>query len=160
MRAQVDRGPIAVRRLMPDDAAAVAELSDQLGYPGSAEELQKRMEAMARSEDRVAFAAVRKAELVGWIDASVERHLQAEDAVVISGLVVAETARGGGIGKRLCEEVEEWARERGFARVRVRSQIKREDAHRFYLRDGYRQVKTSLVLEKELEQAPSRLAPE
>ena len=147
MGATVD---LVVRRLAVDDAAAVAELSGQLGYPGSAEELRKRIEAMVRSEDRVAFAAVREAELVGWIDAAVERHLQAEDAVVIGGLVVGETARGCGVGKRLCGEVEQWARERGFARVRVRSQIKRADAHRFYLRDGYRQVKTSLVLEKEI----------
>jgi GNAT superfamily N-acetyltransferase len=142
-----DRDPVTVRRLVVHDAAAVAELSGQLGYPGTAEQMRRRIAAMMRSEDRVAFAAVRDAELVGelvgWIDAAVERHLQAEDTVVIGGLVV--------VGKLLCEEVEQWARERGFARVRVRSQIKREDAHRFYLRDGYRQVKTSVVLEKELE---------
>lgn len=151
MRSAVD---VVVRRLAVEDAAAVAELSGQLGYPGTAEETRKRIDTMTRSEDRVAFAAVRDAELVGellgWIDAAVERHLQAEDTVVIGGLVVRESARGCGVGKRLCEEVEQWARERGFRRVRVRSQIKREDAHRFYLRDGYRQVKTSVVLEKEL----------
>jgi GNAT superfamily N-acetyltransferase len=148
MRAAVD---VVVRRLMAEDASAVAELSDQLGYPGSAEELRKRIETMARSEDRIAFAAVRTTQLVGWIDAAVERHLQAPDTVVIGGLVVRESARGCGVGKRLCEEVEDWARSRGFRRVRVRSQIKREDAHRFYLRDGYEQVKTSLVFEKKLE---------
>ncbi|HVT97628.1 MAG TPA: GNAT family N-acetyltransferase [Acidobacteriaceae bacterium] len=148
MRADAD---VVVRELRGDDAAAVAELSGQLGYPGTAEEVRKRIEAMTRSGDRVAFAAVRAAELVGWIDAAVERHLQADDAVVIGGLVVGETERGCGVGKRLCEEVERWAGERGFARVRVRSQIKRADAHRFYLRDGYRVVKTSLVLEKELD---------
>jgi GNAT superfamily N-acetyltransferase len=148
MRTAVD---VVVRRLVAEDASAVAELSDQLGYPGSAEELRKRIESMARSEDRVAFAAVRTTQLVGWIDAAVERHLQAPDTVVIGGLVVRESVRGCGVGKRLCEEVEDWARSRGFRRVRVRSQIKREDAHRFYLRDGYRQVKTSLVFEKSLE---------
>ncbi len=147
MRSAAD---VVVRRLAVEDAAAVAELSGQLGYPGKAEEMRRRIATMMRPEDRVAFAAVRGAELVGWIDAAVERHLQAEDTVVIGGLVVRESARGCGVGKRLCEAVEHWARERGFARVRVRSQIKREDAHRFYLRDGYRQVKTSVVLEKEL----------
>jgi len=151
MQTAVSGNQLVVRRLTVNDAAAVAELSAQLGYPASAEELRPRLETMMGSEDRVAFAAVRDAELLGWIDAAVERHLQAEDTVVIGGLVVRETARGGGVGKRLCEEVEQWARERGFRRVRVRSQIKREDAHRFYLRDGYRQVKTSVVLEKEVE---------
>jgi hypothetical protein len=32
----------------------------------------------------------------------------------------------------------------------VRSQIKREDAHRFYLREGYVRTKTSVVFTKEL----------
>jgi hypothetical protein len=34
--------------------------------------------------------------------------------------------------------------------LRVRSQIIREDAHRFYLREGYSKVKTSVVFEKPL----------
>jgi hypothetical protein len=51
-------------------------------------------------------------------------------------------------GKRLCLEVEEWARSKSIPIVRVRSQIKREDAHCFYLRDGYSKVKTSYVFEK------------
>jgi GNAT superfamily N-acetyltransferase len=151
MRAAVDPDKLMVRRLAAEDAAAVMELCGQLGYSATIEELRERLETMARLEDRVGFAAVRDAEMVGWIDAAVERHLQAEDTVVIGGLVVRESARGLGVGKRLCEEVEQWAREQGLDRVRVRSQIKREDAHRFYLRDGYRQVKTSLVFEKSLE---------
>ena len=150
MRTDTNQDKRVIRPLTVDDAEAVAELSGQLGYPGSAEMLRRRIHAMARSEDRVAFAAMCDAGLVGWIDAAVERHLQAEDIVVIGGLVVRETARGCGVGRRLCEEVERWARERGVGRVRVRSQIKRVEAHRFYQRDGYRQVKTSLVLEKEL----------
>ena len=69
---------------------------------------------------------------------------------MIGGLVVRDGTRGLGIGKRLCLEVEEWARSKSIPVVRVRSQIMREDAHRFYLRDGYRKVKTSLVFEKSL----------
>ncbi len=142
---------LVVRPLTVDDATAVTGLTEQLGYSGSPAQLRARIESMVRSEDRVAFAALFDTELLGWIDAAVERHLQADDTVVIGGLVVRETARGRGVGKKLCEEVEHWARTRGFMKVRVRSQIKREDAHRFYLRDGYRQVKTSLVFEKNLD---------
>jgi GNAT superfamily N-acetyltransferase len=86
--------------------------------------------------------------MVGWIDAAMERHLQSPASAVIGGLVVREAMRGQGVGRRLCIEVEEWARSQSVPLVRVRSQIKREDAHRFYLRDGYRKVKTSLVFEK------------
>jgi GNAT superfamily N-acetyltransferase len=86
--------------------------------------------------------------VVGWIDLSVEYHLQSEPAALIGGLVVAEAARDQGIGRQLCEAAEAWARQRGLARIRVRSNAVRERAHAFYLREGYRRVKTSAVLEK------------
>jgi GNAT superfamily N-acetyltransferase len=88
--------------------------------------------------------------MVGWIDLSVEYHLQAEPAVLIGGLVVSERARGQGIGLQLSRAAEDWARARGVARLRVRSNAIRERAHAFYLRDGYARVKTSAVFEKTL----------
>ena len=139
---------LVVRRLTADDADAVAELSSELGYPSSPGDLRERIDEMSRTTDRVAFAAVVDGEIVGWIDAAMERHLQSPASAVIGGLVVREDTRGLGVGRRLCLEVEDWARSKSVPVVRVRSQIKREDAHRFYLREGYRKVKTSLVFEK------------
>jgi GNAT superfamily N-acetyltransferase len=139
---------LSVRRLAADDAEAAAELCSQLGYPSSPDDLRKRIEERLRSTDSVAFAAVLDGLIVGWIDAFIEHHLQGSASVVIGGLVVRDGVRGMGIGKRLCVEIEDWARSKSIPLVRVRSQIKREDAHRFYLRDGYRKVKTSLVFEK------------
>jgi len=133
---------------MADGAEAAAELSSQLGYPCSAGDLRERIEELSRTDDRVAFAAVLDGQIVGWIDAAMERHLQSPASAVIGGLVVREDTRGLGVGRRLCLEVEEWARSKSIPIVRVRSQIKREDAHRFYLRDGYSKVKTSYVFEK------------
>ena len=45
---------------------------------------------------------------------------------------------------------EEWARQRGFERMVVRSRTTREAAHRFYLREGYEPTKTSAVFTKTL----------
>jgi GNAT superfamily N-acetyltransferase len=140
--------PLTIRRLTVDDAEAAAELSGQLGYSCAVTDLRDRIEELSRADDRVAFAAVVDGQIVGWIDAAMERHLQSPASAVIGGLVVREDTRGLGVGKRLCLEVEEWARNKSVPLVRVRSQIKREDAHRFYLRDGYRKVKTSFVFEK------------
>jgi GNAT superfamily N-acetyltransferase len=139
---------LLIRRLTADDAEAAAELCSQLGYPSSPGDLRERIDEMSRTTDRVAFAAVVDGQIVGWIDAAVERHLQSPASAVIGGLVVREDTRGLGVGKRLCLEVEDWARSKSVPLVRVRSQIKREDAHRFYLRDGYQKVKTSFVFEK------------
>jgi GNAT superfamily N-acetyltransferase len=149
--SQRNSSDVSIRRLTADDAEAAAELSSQLGYPCSAENLRERIDEMSRAADRVAFAAVvagQESQIVGWIDAVIERHLQSPASAVIGGLVVREDMRGLGTGKRLCLAVEEWARSKSIPIIRVRSQIKREDAHRFYLRDGYRKVKTSFVFEK------------
>ena len=93
-------------------------------------------------------AAILQDAVIGWIDAAVERHLQSAPAVVIGGLVVRDDMRGKRIGQQLCHAVELWAVQIGVAAVRVRSRLKRADAHRFYLRDGYIQVKISAVFEK------------
>ncbi len=146
----IDPAAIFLRPLTPDDAPAAADLSAQLGYPVAPDELRRRIEALAANPDHNVVAAVLNDRLVGWIDAAIERHLPDPAAVLIGGLIIDDSARGSGIGKRLCEAVEQWAREQSISTVRVRSQIKRADAHRFYLRDGYRHVKTSHVFEKSI----------
>jgi len=141
---------VTIRVLRAGDAESVARLSASLGYPTSASEVQLRIELLADSNDRIAFAAILQDAVIGWIDAAVERHLQSAPAVVIGGLVVRDDMRGKRIGQQLCQAVEQWAVRIGIAAVRVRSQLKRCDAHRFYLRDGYTQVKISAVFEKHL----------
>jgi GNAT superfamily N-acetyltransferase len=139
---------VTIRALQPGDAETVAELSISLGYPAKAGELRLRMEALAGSNDRIALAATLHDVVVGWIEAAIERHLQSEPVVVIGGLIVRDDMRGKRIGQQLCQAVEQWAEQIGIARVRVRSQTKRVDAHRFYMREGYEQVKVSAVFEK------------
>jgi GNAT superfamily N-acetyltransferase len=139
---------VTVRALRPGDAETVAELSNSLGYPANADEVRSRMEALEGSNDRIALAAILQDSVVGWIEAAIERHLQSDPVVVIGGLIVRDEMRGKRIGKQLCQAVEQWAAHIGIARVRVRSQQKRAEAHRFYLRDGYTQVKISAVFEK------------
>jgi GNAT superfamily N-acetyltransferase len=112
--------------------------------------MRSRIKELADNKDRMAFAAVLQGVVVGWVDAAVERHLQSKPVVVIGGLVVRNDMRGKRIGQRLCDAVEQWAVQIGIAAVRVRSQLKRADAHRFYLRDGYTQVKISAVFEKDV----------
>ena len=88
------------------------------------------------------------ARLVGWIEVAITNHLQSGPFVLIGGLVVQDGLRGLGIGTRLCEEAETWAQTMGISIVRVTSRSTRTDAHRFYLRDGYTEIKTSKVFEK------------
>jgi GNAT superfamily N-acetyltransferase len=141
---------LSIRRLTIDDAEEAAELCSQLGYPSTLEDLRKRIEERTRLSDSIALVALLNSQIVGWVDACIESHLQSPACAVIGGLVVRDGTRGLGIGKRLCLEIEQWARDKSIPVLRVRSQIIREDAHRFYLREGYSKVKTSVVFEKSL----------
>ncbi len=139
---------LTTRELRPEDASAVAELSAQLGYEATAAEITERIHRLLTSQEQVALAACLGDELVGWIEAAVVHHLQSPAHTLIGGLVVKEGVRGMGVGGRLCAKVEQWTRQKGIAIVRVTSRSTREAAHRFYLREGYTQTKTSAVFEK------------
>jgi len=144
-----DAQELTIRRVMLEDAEAVAELNGQLGYPASVDEVQQRIAAIeACPASQAVFVACVAGEVIGWIDVALTSHLQSASYALIGGLVVKESVRGRRIGQRLCEEAEGWARARGVATIRVTSRNTRGDAHRFYLRDGYTDVKTSRVFEK------------
>jgi GNAT superfamily N-acetyltransferase len=139
-----------IRPIEARDAKVAAILCTQLGYPADEAAVLERMRQIASDAHRAVLVACLDEVVVGWIDLSVEYHLQSEPAALIGGLVVAEPARGQGVGRQLCKAAEEWARAQGVVRLRVRSNAIRERAHEFYLRDGYARVKTSAVFEKTL----------
>lgn len=140
---------IVIRAMEPADAEAVSLLIIQLGYKRSPVEVREWVETVRREGRRqAAFVAVLEGELVGWVEISVERRLQSPPFTLIGGLVVKDGARGRGIGHQLCARAEAWSWEHGVDKIRVTSRSTRGDAHRFYLRDGYKEVKTSMVFEK------------
>ena len=133
------------------DAPAVAELVRQLGYERSPDQVRDWVQGLADCIDQAAFVAELSGEVVAWVEVSLERRLQSETFGMIGGLVVKDGIRSCGIGGMLCRLAEQWSRDKGAKKIRVTSRSTREAAHRFYLRDGYEVVKTSLVFEKTLE---------
>lgn len=147
----IEAASLLVRRVAPEDAAAVAELSGQLGYEVAVEPVAERIRALTTSpRNQVTFVACVGTEVAGWIEAVVEHHLQSPPHGMITGLVVRDGKRSLGLGKRLVAEVEAWCRAGGIAVLQVTSRMTRERAHRFYLREGFTQTKTSAVFEKVL----------
>jgi GNAT superfamily N-acetyltransferase len=142
----------AIRPIQVEDAQAAAALSIELGYPIDVPTVLRRIEQLARHEDHAVLVACVDGAVVGWIDLSVEVHLQSDPVALIGGLVVSESVRNLKIGRQLCAAGEAWARARGVSTMLVRSNVIRERAHAFYLRDGYVRVKTSGVFEKTLSQ--------
>lgn len=146
-----DARELQLRAAEARDADAVAELAAQLGYQRTAEQVREWLDRLGARGGQAVFVAELSDQVVGWVDVSLEHRLQSETFGLIGGLVVSDGQRGAGIGRRLCERAEQWSGEQGAKKIRVTSRSTREGAHRFYLRDGYRQVKVSMVFEKKLE---------
>lgn len=140
---------LLIRPLRVEDAEAVAVLCHQLGYERTADEVRAWL-ANSVSQTQAAFVACVGRHVAGWIEVSICHHLQSDKYALIGGLVVDERFRGRRIGQYLCTHAEAWARERGVPVMRVTSRSTRADAHRFYLRDDYQMLKTSMVFEKKL----------
>jgi GNAT superfamily N-acetyltransferase len=133
------------------DAPKIAELTAQLGYHVPTEEVAARLSTIASQPDHAVFVACNgDGNILGWMDIGITFHLQSGHYCEIGGLVVADGARNQGIGRQLVAFGEEWGAKNGVKKILVRSNAKRADAHRFYLREKYEMVKTSAVFEKRL----------
>jgi len=140
----------SIRPAVAADGPRLAELSTQLGYPMSAEEAAARLSAVSGHADHALLVAAADGRAVGWVQVSLPRIFESQPHAEIAGLVVDEASRGRGIGNGLLGAAEAWARAKGCAAVRVRSNVLRERAHGFYGRAGYREIKTQRVFEKGL----------
>lgn len=147
---------ISVRVALSIDAEALALLSGQLGYPADAAAIVRRLEGVA-DQGIVLVAVDRQGGVCGFAHAELRRLLIAEPFVELAALVVSQLARGSGAGATLLAAVETWTRDQGIGSVRVRSNVLRERAHRFYLREGYMERKRQAVFLKHLQtaQAPA-----
>lgn len=149
-----DTGDMAptIRSARPADAAALAELTGQLGYPTDASTLVDRLAGLLQDDTSTLLVAVGEDDRpIGWLHLEVHRTLTSPASVLIAGFVVDEAHRSGGVGKTLLHAGEAWARERGVARMTLYSRQTRERAHAFYEREGYVVVKRSFFFEKPLE---------
>ncbi|HEV7968881.1 MAG TPA: GNAT family N-acetyltransferase [Candidatus Acidoferrales bacterium] len=142
---------IEVRAAAKKDVEALARLAGELGYPSTAAEVRKRLDAVEADPHHAAFvAAAQNGALLGWIELSETRSLAHDTRAEITALVVDSMHRGAGVGRRLVETGETWARERGVGSIGVRSNVLRDRAHEFYLGLGYAVTKSQKVFRKTL----------
>lgn len=138
-----------IRRAVKSDAVELARLASQLGYPSSVHEIEARLaRILGSADDYVLVAEDSSGELFGWIHGSLSQLLESDYRVEIGGLVVDERYRRIGLGRRLVESVESWARECGAAELSVRCREERTEAHAFYESLSFRQTKTQRVFRK------------
>jgi GNAT superfamily N-acetyltransferase len=127
-----------IREARTGDAAAVAALLGELGYPTSEEQAAFRLERLREEPQTLVLIAKVDGAVAGLGGIRSERLLEYDEpwARVIA-LIVGEQHRGRGIGARLLDALEAEAASRGCLAVVLTSGNHRHEAHRFYERCGY-----------------------
>ena len=134
--------------------AALMQLSAQLGYERTTEEVSAQLEKIMSREDHVFLVALRDENVCGWAHFHQVDLLTSPSYVEVAGLVVDQACRRQGVGQALMQAGEAWAMKQNLKVVRVRSNIKREDAHAFYERAGYTCIKEQKTFLKNLPAMP------
>jgi GNAT superfamily N-acetyltransferase len=128
---------VSIREAKCDDAAAIAVLLTELGYPASAAEIPGRLEVVTAAPGKV-FVAEQTGKVIGV--GSVTRLTllhRTEPVALLSALVVSSEHRGHGVGRALVEASAGQAASWGCTSLELTSRDERAGAHRFYAGLGF-----------------------
>lgn len=132
------KGEVVLREATVADAAVLALLLGELGYPVGDAALGPRMERMLTRDDQKVLIAENASGALGLLALHVFPVLAYDrDLALIMALVVTERARGLGVGRKLIDRAEAIARSLGASRLMVTTHVRRADAHAFYERLGF-----------------------
>lgn len=146
MTADPSKAPTAtIRPAIESDAAALADLCGQLGYPTDAATMIARLREAGDDRNRAVIVADIDGHAVGCLELAVQSAFENGTWPEIRGLVVDANCRGTGIGAALVTFAKQWSRERGFKTLRVRTNEVRTRTHAFYEREGFTKTKSQRV---------------
>jgi GNAT superfamily N-acetyltransferase len=141
MRNELHRdadAPVALRSAAVADAAAMAALMTELGYPTSAGQMEARLQHLLGHPDYHTIVAEADGRVVGLVGLGQGWYYEKDGSYArVLALIVEAARRGTGVGGALLRAGEAWAAQRGVGAVVLNSGEHRRDAHRFYQRMGY-----------------------
>ena len=147
---------VAITPAAPSDAAMIADLTGELGYEVTPGEIERRLTSILGDPDHGVFVARDGDDLVGVIHVGGVKRLEACFFAELGGLVVSESVRRQGVGRRLVDAALKWSRERGYQTLRVRTNVLRPEAPLFYESLGFTRVKDQMVFAQKIPPARRR----
>jgi putative acetyltransferase len=138
---------IEIRRAGPEDAPAIAAVLHDSFVEFKPLYTEGGFSATALSADQVlvrlregpVWVALREAAVLGTVAAVVKGQ-----SVYIRGMAVIPSARGSGAGARLLQQVEDWVRREGYARLFLSTTPFLTSAIRLYEKFGFRRTNEDL----------------
>lgn len=130
-----------VREATRNDICQLLILMDQLGYPTSLDKMERRFNTISAHPNYHTLVAELDGKVVGLTGLCTSLFYELDGSYVrIVAFIVDSKHRRKGIGKKLIQEAESWAREQGAIAIGLNSGNReaRKDAHHFYLNMGYK----------------------
>jgi GNAT superfamily N-acetyltransferase len=136
--ARNDHVAALIRSARPDDAADVARLLGQLGYPSTPDQVLRRLSRLDAGDAHLVLVCEFAGRLIGLVTAWAGDCIHRDGPIGrVTALIVADGQRQRGTGSDLLARAEAWLRRRGATVAIVNAQLTRAEAHRFYESRGY-----------------------
>ena len=130
-----------IRKAQLSDSTAIQTLLQQLGYPDTEQFLFTKLERMLIDPNEVLLVYELDSEVVAFISVHFIPQIALEgDFARISYFAVKDAIRGQGIGGEMEKFITALAKEKNCDRIEVHCHTRRSDAHRFYLRHGFKEA--------------------
>jgi predicted N-acetyltransferase YhbS len=110
---------------------------DGLGYDYPQDKTKEKLQTVLNLPSDKIFVMEINEKVVGYIHLSNYECIYSDSLKNILALVVDEEYRKNGIGQKLIQKAEEWAKAEGSKGIRLVSGHNRVTAHQFYLNCGY-----------------------
>jgi N-acetylglutamate synthase-like GNAT family acetyltransferase len=114
----------------------------------------------AREDSAVLVAENGRHQIIGCVHVLIDYRLAEGRRGEISSIVVDDRRRNGGIGPMLVQAAAAWLKTQSVGRLRVRCNVVRDRAHRFYDKLGFRQTKQQKVFDAPVDDLIARTFPE
>lgn len=136
------------------DAQEIQRISNfELGYDVDLDIVKKQIKKLTNNNKHhiiIGFENEQTRKIIGFIHAELYESLYMDTGLNILGLAVDSNFQGQGIGKKLMSAIEDYALKNNISYIRLNSNVRRIDAHKFYESIGYVCDKTQKRLIKKL----------
>lgn len=129
---------MGIRKAEAKDWSQIALLLTQLDYPNTEEFIKDKIETLLKDENEELLVYEENQKVIALISIHFIPQLAVKgDFARISYFAVDSSVRSKGVGGEIEEYCTELALKRNCDRIEVHCHSRREDAHRFYIRQGY-----------------------
>ena len=143
-----------LRNITIFDAQEIQSISNfELGYDVNLDIVKKQIRKLTNDNKHniiIGFENEQTRKIIGFVHAALYESLYMDTGLNILGLAVDSNFQGQGIGKKLMSSIEDYALKNNISYIRLNSNGRRIDAHKFYESIGYVCDKTQKRLIKKL----------